>query len=573
MLDWIEAAAQAIAKVVTRVLGPISDFLGHYVWGWPPEPWPSLLVMVLLGTGLFVTLRLLFVQVRGFKHAIDITRGRYDDPKDEGDLKHFQALTTALSATVGIGNIAGVAIAIRMGGPGALFWMWVTAFFGMALKYTECTLALAYRKVHPDGSVSGGPMYYMEKGLGSRWKWMAVFFATCAAICSFCTGNMNQSNTMADSLHAAFDVPTVISGLVFAALVALVIIGGIRRIGRVTAVLAPAMAVLYVAGALVIIAMNWREIPGSFALIVEQAFAPEALVGGGTASVMLTLLWGVRRGLFSNEAGQGSAPIAHAAAKTKEPVREGLVASLEPFIDTLVICSMTGLVIITSGVWKERTEQNLDFRAVAAVLAEQATDRDLQSLYAARAAAGEQTLRVVDGRPLAATLVYLDAVVEDAFLRTAADEPWSGELAVAPGDGALKVVSGPGAPRVSGRALLNGAPLTARGFQKALPGNWGNLIVTLAVLLFAVSTAISWSYYGDRATEYLFGSGAIPIYRWIYVAFFFLGAILPLKAVWDFGDVALGLMSFPNLIALILLSGTVVRMTRDYFSRKHTPYF
>jgi AGCS family alanine or glycine:cation symporter len=343
LLDWIEAAAELVSETVNGTLLPIAEFLEDYVWWWPPEPYVPLLAMVLLGTGLYVTVRLALIQVRGFRHAVNITRGVYDNPEDEGDLKHFQALTTALSATVGIGNIAGVAIGIRLGGPGALFWMWLTAFFGMALKYVECTLAVAHRKINPDGSVSGGPMYYIELGLGRGWKWMALLFAGCAAICSFGSGCMNQSNTLADQVHSEFGIPTVYSALVFSFLVGLVIVGGIRRIGQVTSILAPAMACLYIAGAMAILLINIQSLPGDFALIFKQAFAPTSLVGGGVGSFMMTMMWGIRRGLFSNEAGQGSAPIAHATAKTDKPVREGLVASLGPFIDTLVICTMTGL--------------------------------------------------------------------------------------------------------------------------------------------------------------------------------------------------------------------------------------
>ncbi len=574
MLSLFERLAQIISNFVTAYLGPVADFLEHYVWEWPggvgglPAE-VSLLAAMLIATGLYVTIRLGFVQLRGFKHAVAIVRGKYDDPNDEGDLKHYQALTTALSATVGIGNIAGVAIAIRMGGPGALFWMWLTAFFGMALKFAECTLAIKYRKVHKDGSVSGGPMYYIEMGLGKSWKWMAVFFAALAAISSFGSGNMNQSNTMAVQMQSSFGVPRVLTSFIFAVLVAIVIIGGIKRIGRVTSILAPAMGMLYVVGALIILLINIREVPSGFALIVSQAFAPEPLVGGGVASFLLTLMWGVRRGLFSNEAGQGSAPIAHATAKTTEPVREGLVASLGPFIDTLVICTMTGLVIVTSGVYKEKVARSFPVADLEAVVGSQLTDSSLQQLRQQRdgASAGSE-VQVVNGQPAGLGFVSLNAFVEGASVEDEQGRPWSGRLTLAPsGD-----VSAPDGEllTVRGKALYTGAELTSLGFKKGL-GSTGQFIVTLAVLLFAVSTAISWSYYGDRATEYLFGSKAIPIYRWIFVGFFFLGGILPLEAVWTMGDVALGLMTVPNLIALVMMSGTIVAMSKDYFSRDHKP--
>jgi len=572
MPNLFERLADAISGAVTTYLAPVASFLEHYVWNWPSQA--PLLALILLGTGLFVTIRLAFVQLRGFRHAVAITMGKYDNPEDEGDLKHYQALTTALSATVGIGNIAGVAIAIRMGGPGALFWMWITAFFGMALKFAECTLAIKYRKVHKDGSVSGGPMYYIEMGMkqltGKSWKWMAVAFAALAVISSFGSGNMNQSNTMAVQVESAFGVPRVWTALFFAIVVGIVIIGGIKRIGRVTSILAPGMALMYVVGAVIILLINIQEVPSGLALIVTQAFAPEPLVGGGVASFLLTLMWGVRRGLFSNEAGQGSAPIAHATAKTKEPVREGLVASLGPFIDTIVICTMTGLVIITSGVYKDKVEQTFDLAGLEAIHGTQAGDGQLISLREARESGTEKTVQVTNGVLDGLTFVHLDGVLEDASLLGVDGSPWNGSLKVTP-DGSIASTGGGPPPTAKGRGLHTGAELTALGFSNGL-GGAGELIVTLAVLLFAVSTAISWSYYGDRATEYLVGPKFIPIYRWVFVGFFFLGAILPLQAVWTMGDVALGLMTFPNLIALIFMSGTIVAMSKEYFSREHKPY-
>jgi AGCS family alanine or glycine:cation symporter len=300
---------------------------------------------------------------------------------------------------------------------------------------------------------------------------------------------------------------------------------------------------------------------------VRNAFAPEPLVGGGVGSILLTVMWGIRRGLFSNEAGQGSAPIAHATAKTTEPVREGLVASLGPFIDTLVICTMTGLVIVITGAYKDKVQQTFEVTMLEAVVDRTVSDERLAELRETRTGG---RLEVVDGQLLTGGLVVLDAVIEDPWLGDPDGRPWTGQLEVA-ADGALTVADGAVVPEVTGNALLIGAPLTARGFQIGL-GPTGTLIVTLAVILFAVSTAISWSYYGDRSVEYLFGSGAIRIYRWIFIFFFFVGAMLPLKAVWTFGDVALGLMSFPNLVALVLLTGSVVAMTKDYYSRKHERY-
>jgi AGCS family alanine or glycine:cation symporter len=569
VLDGIESVTGFVADRVNDALGPTGRFLEDYVWGWPEQA--PLLALVLLGTGLFVTVRLMFIQVRGFRHAVAVTRGRYDNPEDEGDLKHFQALTTALSATVGIGNIAGVAIGIRLGGPGALFWMWLTAFFGMALKYVECTLAMMHRRINADGSVSGGPMYYIELGLGRRWKWLAVLFALFAAVASFGGGCMNQSNTLADQVESQWGIPTAWTGLLFAALVATVIIGGIKRIGRVTAILAPSMAVLYLVGALLILILHLTAIPSALGLIVTQAFAPEPLVGGGVGSFLMTLMWGIRRGLFSNEAGQGSAPIAHATAKTKEPVREGLVASLGPFIDTLVICTMTGLVIIVTGAYKDKVDQELDLSEVEIVLAASATDAEFVDLRRSREARGKTTVEVADGRLVGSSLFFHESAVENARFTGPDGAPWSGRLDVDPEDGSLTAAEQASEPDLAGVGLLNGAPLTGHAFERGL-GGLGSVIVTLAVVLFAVSTGISWSYYGDRSVEYLFGSAAIPVYRWVFVAFFFFGAVLPLNAVWTYGDVALGLMTFPNLVAVLLLSGGVAVATREYLSRDHKPY-
>ncbi len=402
------------------------------------------LVFILLGTGMFITLTLKFIQVRKLRHSFDVVGGKYDNPDDEGDVTHFQALSTALSSTIGIGNIAGVALAVRLGGPGALFWMWVTALLGMATKYAECTLSHRYRDIHEDGSASGGPMYYIEKGLGPKWKPLAVAFAACAVVCSFCTGNMNQANTVAQTFDS-YGIPIWASGAVIAFLVGLVVIGGIKRIAAVAEKLVPSMSVIYVLSALFVLGTHADKILPSFLLVVREAFSLEAGWGG----LFAVMMWGVRRGLYSNEAGQGSAPIAHAAAKTKEPVREGVVALMEPFVDTLIICTMTGLMIIS-------------------------------------------------------------------------------------------VV--------------------------------GSTIINISVLLFAYTTMVAWSYYGDRSIEYLIGPQAIKPYRYVYVFFNFMGAILPLAFVWSFGDIALSLMTIPNLIGVFFLTATLKTMTNDYFSKKHITY-
>jgi len=327
-------------------------FVGGIVWG-PP------FVVLLLGTGIFLTIYLRFVQVRKFKHSIEVIRGKYDDPHEKGDLSHFQALSAALSATIGIGNIAGVGLAIHVGGPGALFWMWITASVGMATKGVECYLGHRFRVVHPDGSASGGAMYYIKNGMGPKWGWLAATFAFLVAFASLGSSNMVQSNTVSQIMDKDVALPTWVTGLVLSFLVGLVILGGIRRIGQVASKLVPTMCVIYVITGLVVIILNASRVGDAFALIVTRAFTPQGELGGfAGATFLLTLTQGARRGLFSNEAGQGSAPIAHAAAKTNESVREGVVAQIGPFLDTLIVCTITGLVIVVTDAWILGLDEN-----------------------------------------------------------------------------------------------------------------------------------------------------------------------------------------------------------------------
>jgi AGCS family alanine or glycine:cation symporter len=551
----------------------ISNFasgLSGTVWGWP-DVFPAM-VAILLATGLFTTVSLRFIQLRKLKHAVDVLRGRYDDPRHKGDLTHFQALSTALSATVGIGNIAGVATAMHYGGPGALFWMWVTAVFGMALKYAECTLAQKYRVILPDGTASGGPMYSIERGLGSKWKPLAVAFACCAVISSFGSGNSIQAFTVADQIRSDVGVPTWITGIVSASLVAAVILGGIRRIGAVTSRLVPYMATIYVSAGLIVLLLHLTRLPAMLWLIVSSAFQPAAQLGGfagGTFIFMLT--WGVKRGLFSNEAGQGSAPIAHAAARTDEPVREGVVALMGPMIDTLIICTITGLVILSTGVWHDKKTDTVPFNtqsdltvAVAAAQVQTNGHVDPTDLVS-----GDVTVR--DGRARDVVFVRNHGIVDGARVQLDGT-PWSGDLPVV--DGLVDFDAIPPL-ELHGEMLQNGSPLTAWAFQEGLAplvGDWGFLIVTIGVVLFGISTAISWSYYGDRAVVYLFGPRYVTTYKVVFCLMNFLGAVFSLEVVWNFGDSALGLMALPNLVGLILLSRTTREMTDEYFSRTHVPY-
>ena len=439
-----------------------SGQLSGLLWGSP------LTLIALLGTGLYLTIRMGLIQVRGFAHAVSLISGKYNCRSDSGEVSHFQALSTALSATIGTGNIAGVATAITLGGPGALFWMWVTAFFGMATKFTECTLALKFREISPAGEVAGGPMYTLLHGL--NMKRTATLFAVFALVASFGIGNMVQANSVMDGLGYVFpalDEYKWLGGVILATLVGMVILGGVKRIARVASTIVPFMAIIYISAALIVLFNHISEIPSAFALIFDMALNPWS-VGG--AAVGEAIRWGVARGLFSNEAGLGSSPMAHAAARTSEPVREGLVAMMEPFIDTLVICTLTGLVIVVTGAWQESSDS------------------------------------------------------------------------------------------------LMGAALTAHAFSNTI-GNAGAMVVGIGLTLFAYSTIIAWSYYGDRSAYYLFGEKAVLPYRVVYTLLVVVGAAVPLKLVWNVADVTNILMALPNLLGLILLAGLVKKMKNEYFSR------
>ncbi|MFT5142922.1 MAG: AGCS family alanine or glycine:cation symporter [Rhodothermales bacterium] len=536
-----------------------------------------ILVIGLLGAGAFLTLRLGFVQVRRLGHGFAVTSGRYDDPDEPGDVSHFQALTTALSATVGIGNIAGVALAIHWGGPGALFWMWMTAFLGMATKFSEVTLAQHYR-IQIDGgganegSVAGGPMYYIERGIkdvyGWNWKPVAIFFAAMLMITSFMTGNAIQANTIATQVADNFGIDTWITGLISAGIVGLVIIGGIKRIGAVTGILAPVMASVYVLGALVILLANPGEIFPAFGVIFSEAFSPTAGVAGtGVGIFIFTLRYGVQRGLFSNEAGQGSAPIAHSAAKTDEPVSEGVVALLEPFIDTIVICTMTGLVIISTGAYNAQIPTTID-----------PTDGNVSYVIVDGAGSNNEVaepaeLAYSDGASIAADgtqIAYYDVAVARLFTDESQSMPFTGTVDT--NRGIAIGSSGTEYEVLYGNGVRNSSPLTALGFERGLEplglGWLGRYLVLLCVFLFAISTAISWSYYGDRCANYLFGRKAILPYKLVFLVFHFVGAVLAVTTIWDLGDLALTLVTLPNIVTLILLSGLLKKITDSYFERK-----
>lgn len=532
---------------------------------------------VLLGTGLFFTIYLKFPQVRFFKHAWLVVTGKYDKKGSEGDTTHFRALTTALSGTVGTGNIGGVAFAIFLGGPAALFWMWATAFFGMTTKFVEVTLSHKYRVKTADGTMAGGPMYYMDRRL--NMKWLAVAFAIATVISSFGTGNLPQSNNIAASIESTFGFDPLVVGSILGILLGLVILGGITRIAAVTSKIVPLMALIYLVGALAVIFANLENIGPAFASVIGDVFTGSAATGGFLgATIAYAFNRGVNRGLFSNEAGQGSAPIAHAAAKTDEPVSEGMVSILEPFIDTIIICTITGLVILSSGVWKEK-HQNVFDRSDMMIVAgaySDTDDNDRQALYAyindldtSTVAPYNGDIQIVNGKSISTgyTLLNARSVAENVKFTFGEDEDlFTGKLKVV--DGSLikdNIV-------VSGKSLIHSASLTALAFTKGFFGESGKYIVSIGLLLFAFSTAIAWSYYGDRAMTYLLGPRSVMPYRVVYVFAFVWAAVSDTTLVWTLSAVAIVVMTLPNLLGIFLLRKEMKESVNEYwddFKKEH----
>ncbi len=471
--NWIQAAISNLDAAFGSIVSAMSTVLFAKLGTGVP-----LIILVLVLGGIYYSFYFGWISLRGFRHSIDVIRGRYDDPNDPGEISHFQALTSALSATIGLGNIAGVAIAVSLGGPGAVFWMLLTALFGMSSKLASCTLAVMYRKIHPDGRISGGPMYYLEhglanKGLKSLGRVFAILFAIFTIGGSLGGGNMfqvNQTVEILTTVSPAIGEYNWVLGILFASLISLVIIGGIKRIGRVTSRIVPFMCLLYVAASLIIILSHITQVPAMIATIFREAFSPQALYGG----FLGVLVVGIKRAAFSNEAGLGSAAFAHAAARTNEPAREGMVAMIGPFIDTIVICLMTALVCMITGVY---------------------TDPQFQA----------------------------------------------------------------------SEGFIVGAKMTSAAFDSFLPG--ARYVLAIGVMLFAYSTMISWSYYGERAWEYLFGSRFNIIFRVIFVVFVVFGSVVTLKNVLDFTDMLILSMAFPNIIGGIILSPQIKACLQDYWGR------
>ncbi|WP_412972923.1 alanine/glycine:cation symporter family protein [Glaciecola sp. MF2-115] len=540
----------------------LDSFLGSASW----------FPYALLGVGAFFTIYLKFPQIRYFKHAWLVVTGKFDKANEPGDTTHFRALTTALSGTVGTGNISGVAFAIFLGGPAALFWMWATAFLGMTTKFVEVTLSHKYRVKTEDGSMAGGPMYYMDRRL--NMKWLAVAFAIATVISSFGTGNLPQSNGIATSMESTFGFSPMIVGGVLSVLLGLVILGGIQRIAAVTSKIVPLMAVIYIIGAFAVIFANIENIGPAFASVISDAFTGSAAAGGFLgATLAYAFNRGVNRGLFSNEAGQGSAPIAHAAAKTKEPVSEGMVSILEPFIDTIIICTLTGLVILSSGVWQEK-HQNVFDRSDMTFMAgeyDQTKSEDINKLFlhlnnveGAKAENFNGEIQVVNGVAVTGgfTLLNSRSFADDVTYSVGSTEdPFTGRLKVE--DGALVKDS----IIVEGKSLVHSANLTAIAFTRGYFGESGKFIVSIGLLLFAFSTAIAWSYYGDRAMTYLLGPRSVMPYRVIYCAGFFWAAVSDTTLVWALSAVAIVVMTLPNLFGIMMLRKEMKDSVNEYWEK------
>ncbi|MBI6630669.1 alanine/glycine:cation symporter family protein [Pontibaca salina] len=454
-------------------LESILNQIGGIVWG------PFLLIPLLLGTGVYLTFRLGGIQFIRLGAALRLGLLKRKDDTIDGDISQFQALTTAMAATVGTGNIVGVATALAVGGPGALFWMWITALVGMATKYSEAFLAVRYRVTDAAGEKSGGPQYYLQRGINNGFgKFLALSFAIFATIACFGIGNLTQGNAIATNLENSFAVPLWVSGLALTVMTFAVLVGGIKSIGKVTAALVPVMVILYVVCALFILAVNISMVPAAFGQIFSQAFTGTSAAGGFLgSSLIIAVQFGVARGLFSNESGLGSAPIAAASAQTHHPVRQGLVSMTQTFIDTIIVVSCTGLVIITTGTWSEI-------------------------------------------------------------------DPATGEQ-------------------------LSAGLMTASAFSQGLPGEWGDWVVTLGLVLFAYSTILGWAYYGERNIERLMGRSGVMPFRAFFSLVVYVGCTTQLGIVWSLSDVMNGLMALPNLIGLLILSGLIARETRVYL--KHDP--
>lgn len=527
----------------------IDSYIGSSQW----------FVFFLLGTGLFFTIYLKFPQIRYFRHAIKITKGKYDKKSDTGDTSHFGALTTALSGTVGTGNIAGVALAIHLGGPSALFWMMITALLGMTTKLVEVTLSHKYREVAADGTIAGGPMYYMKNRL--NMKWLAAIFAIGTICSSFGTGSLPQINSIANAFESTFGINKMLIGLILAVVMGLIIIGGIKRIAQVTQRLVPLMALIYIVGGLAVLLGNYDNIIPSIVSIFSDVANGTAATGGFLgAGFAWAFNRGVNRGLFSNEAGQGSAPIAHAAAKAHEPVSEGIVSTLEPFIDTIIICFMTGIILLSSGVWHEKVDNTFQ-RADTYVLEAGGDTKSVAAFLNNKDGASKPyngIIEVENGAIVTPITAIHNRSIAEQVVVNSSNKPYSGALSVVNGRIQQEVV-------LTGKSLLHSAPLTTEAFGRGIFGSLGKFIIPISLLLFAFSTALAWSYYGDRAVTYLFGiKGVIP-FRIIYLIGFFVGSFADTTIIWILAGITITMMTIPNLIGILILHRDIKKELKAYW--------
>ena len=528
--------------------------------------------ILLVGTGIFFTIYLGFPQFKFFGKAWNLVSGKNHKEDAEGETSGFEALTTAMSGAVGTGNIGGVALAIWTGGPAAIFWMWITAIFGMTTKFVEVTMGHKYRTKLEDGSISGGPMYYIEHAL--NMKWAGILFAFLMMITAIGSGNMPQINNIALVMNTEFSVPKIFTGLFLGVLLWIIIIGGIRRIASVASKIIPIMGVIYLGGALVILLENYQNILPSFNAIFAQVFTGSAAVGGFLgASFAMSLKYGVARGLYSNEAGQGSSPIAHASSKNTS-IDQGIVSILEPFIDTIVVCSVTALVILSSGVWTEKFDTTFS-KTDMVILESTYSDKEnsdgtyiypdqmiqltnyVQSLDS-DVSEFSGTLEIKQGRLTGSeiTVLHSRSIAEDIIIKDT-NGLYTGELNVSKGKIAEAVI-------VEGKSLVSSAELTAKAFSQGTFGEYGGKLVAISLLLFAFSTAITWCYYGDRSTAYIFGEKAVFWYRNFYVLCFILAAVIDTTIVWNIAYVSVALVSIPNLIALFFLRKEVKELSDEY---------
>jgi AGCS family alanine or glycine:cation symporter len=530
----------------------------------------------LIGTGIFFTAYLGFPQFKFFAHGWRIVTGKYAKEEADGETTPFEALTTAMSGAVGTGNIGGVALAIWIGGPAAIFWMWITAIFGMTTKFVEVTMAHKYRTTLSDGSISGGPMYYIEKSFNKRWA--GVLFAALMMICAIGSGNMPQINNIASVLDSTFSIPKLATGLILGFMLWLIISGGIKRIAKIASKLVPFMAVIYFGGALIVVIENYQNIIPSFHSIFSQVFSGSAAAGGFLgASFAMSLKLGVARGLYSNEAGQGSSPIAHASAKTEHSVEQGMVSILEPFIDTIVVCSVTALVILSSGAWIQKYDNTFERSSMAIFAGEytESNSKDVEELgkyiLDARKFTSNTTsvenysgiLNIIKGQlqQKEVTVFHNNSIAEDVTFYQ------NGNLF----EGPLEIVNGEikdSSIVVEGKSLIHSAELTSKAFGSGVLGKYGEYIVAIGLLLFAFSTAIAWSYYGDRSTAYIFGENAVPWYRLIYVVCFIAAAIIDTTVVWNIAYVVVALVTIPNLFALFILRKEMKEQVSTYVIEK-----